>query len=100
MSAFKNGVAVNSHPCGEGEYRRLRISAGPQRQMYVDIAVLEAKLGRKLLPGMTVEHINGDSLDLIGDGSIPGDNLMEVTQSENSKLMWQRITKGKIKNGK
>jgi len=62
MPKFENGVTVNSHPCGNGEYRRLRISAGPQRMMYVDIAILEAKLGWKLKPGMTVEHKNGDSL--------------------------------------
>lgn len=90
MTAFKNGVSVNHHPTGKGKYKRLRISAGPQRRMYVDVAVLEAKLGRKLLPGMTVEHINGNSLDLIGDGEKAGDNLIEVTQSENTKLMWKR----------
>lgn len=90
MCGFKNGVSVNHHPCGKGRYERLRITAGPQRNLYVDIMVLEAKLGRKIIPGMTVEHINGDSLDLIGDGVLPGDNLTEVTQSENTKLMWKR----------
>src|SRR5215475_7127086 len=96
MPRFSNGVVVNSHPTTSGNvYRRLRISAGPQRMIYVDVAVLEAKLGRKLKPGMTVEHKNGDSLDLIGDGTVAGDNLIEVTQADNVRLMFARRSKRK-----
>jgi hypothetical protein len=90
MPAFKDGTHVNAD-YARGNYQRLRISAGPCRGMYVDELVLTAKLGRPLLPGMTVEHSNGDSLDPRPD------NLIEVTQSQNTKLMHIRRNKAKAK---
>lgn len=84
MPPFKNGTHVNTHPTGNGHYRRLRIGAGPQRYQYVDVLILEAKLGRPLMPGMTVEHMDGNSLN------VHPSNLIEVTQSENTKLMYKR----------
>lgn len=84
MGTFENGTHVNADLAYIRPYRRLRISAGPLRGVYVDVLILEAKLGRKLLPGMTVEHMNGDSLD------VRAENLIEVTGHENTRLMHQR----------
>jgi hypothetical protein len=83
MPAFKDGTHINAD-YARGNYRRLRISAGPHRGRYVDELVLEAKLGRPIREGYTVEHSNGDSLDCS-----PA-NLLEVTGSENTKLMHSR----------
>jgi len=79
---FRNGVYVNN--CNTRRYRRLRISAGPLRGQYVDVLVLQAKLGRPLAHGMTVEHLDGNSLNPHPD------NLAEISQSENSKAQWER----------
>jgi hypothetical protein len=66
------------------KYMRLRIKAGPLRDQYVDTLILEAKLGRKLLPGMTVEHIDGNPLN-VADW-----NLQEVTRAQNTLMMLAR----------
>ena len=82
MPPFKDGTyinRVNGHKC-----ERIRISAGPQRGKYVDVLVLEAKLGRPLEHGMTVEHSNGNTLDC------DPDNLEEVTLSDNQYLKYTR----------
>ncbi len=41
----------------------LRITRGPQRGRYIHHLVLEAKLGRPLLPDEQAHHINGDKQD-------------------------------------
>lgn len=41
----------------------IRISAGPQRGMYVHRLVMEAKLGRRIRKSETVDHIDGNSLN-------------------------------------
>lgn len=80
MGKFNGGVSVNT--CGNnGKYQRLRIKAGPQRDRYVDEIILEAKLGRPLGDGMTVEHQDGNSLN------VEPANLLEVTQSMNVVMM-------------
>jgi hypothetical protein len=85
MPTFTNGTHINTdYARGKVPYKRLRILAGPQRGVYVDVLILEAKLGRKLLPGMTVEHCDGDSLN------VDPSNLIEVTGSDNVKLMHAR----------
>lgn len=58
------GTIVNVH--GRPGCRRtahLRIKAGPQRDRYVHELVAEAMLGRELLPGEQVDHIDGDTLN-------------------------------------
>ena len=90
MPSFRNGVSVNK--CGNnGKYERLRIKAGPQRDRYVDELILEAKLGRPLGPGMTVDHQDGNSLN------VHPSNLIEVTHVENIKLMNARVARRKRK---
>lgn len=83
MPKLKDGTYKNSGYHGQKKYSRIRVSAGPHRDEYVDTLILEAKLGRKLLPGMTVEHIDGNPLNF-GDC---GNNLKEVTRAENTILM-------------
>lgn len=85
MTAFKDDTHINVD-WARGSYQRIRISAGPHRGEYVDKLILEAKLGRPLAPGMTVEHSNGDTFDF----GVCGSNLIEVPHSENVKLMWKR----------
>lgn len=41
----------------------LRVTAGPQRNRYVHMLVMEAKLGRELLSNETVDHIDGNRLN-------------------------------------
>jgi len=88
MSSFKGGTHINCD-WSRGSYQRIRISAGPHRGCYVDTLILEAKLGRPLAPGMTVEHIDGNTFNF----GIAGSNLKEVTASENVKLMHERRSK-------
>lgn len=79
MAKRKDGVSVNR--MRGDKYVRLRIKAGPFRDCYVDTLILEAKLGRKLLPGYTVEHIDGNPLN------VAPENLIEVTRAENTMRM-------------
>ena len=87
MPPLKNGTHINvDFARANGNYQRIRISAGKHRGEYVDKLILEAKLGRPLAPGMTVEHMNGDTFDF----GVCGSNLIEVPHAENVKLMWKR----------
>jgi hypothetical protein len=86
MAAFKNGVHINQGFIKGKHYKRLRVSAGPHRGQYVDTLILEAKLGRKLGPGMTVEHTDGNTFNF----GVAGSNLIEVTNEENVRLMHKR----------
>lgn len=70
---FKHGMKVND--CGY-----LRISAGPQRGMYLHRLVLEAKLGRMILPGHTAHHVDWNK-----QNNLPGP-LVELTRSDHAKL--------------
>ncbi len=88
MPTFRGGTHINQD-FARGPYRRIRISAGPHRGEYVDKLILEAKLGRPLGPGMTVEHKDGDTFNF----GVCGSNLIEVTASDNVKLMHQRRSK-------
>lgn len=82
MPKLRNGVSVNK--VRGDKYVRLRIKAGPFRDCYVDTLILEAKLGRKLRPGYTVEHVDGNPLN------IDPANLMEVTRAQNTMMMLAR----------
>lgn len=62
----------------------IRVCAGPQRDKYVHELVMEAKLGRELSPGETVEHEDGDTLN--NDWR----NLTVLTKPQNSAAMWER----------
>jgi hypothetical protein len=87
MPTFRAGTHINTDFArAAGRYKRIRISAGKHRGEYVDKLILEAKLGRPLAPGMTVEHQNGDTFDF----GVCGSNLIEVTKPENSKRRAQR----------
>lgn len=91
MSGFKDGTHVNcDEAIANGKYKRIRVSAGPHRGQYVDKLILEAKLGRSLGVGMTVEHVDGNTFNFGECGS----NLIEVTGPENVKLMWARRRRG------
>lgn len=85
MPKFSNGTYVNKTGNGKAPY--LRISAGPHRDRYVHEMVMEAKLGRELLPGETVEHDNADGLDC------DWRNLRVVTQGENVTMANERRRK-------
>ena len=59
MAKFRNGCYVNN--CRGKKY--IRISAGPQRGMYVHQLILEAKLGRKLREGEIPDHLDDNGLN-------------------------------------
>jgi hypothetical protein len=82
MPKLSTGVSVNKVR-GTNSVR-LRIKAGPFRDQYVDTLILEAKLGRKLRPGYTVEHLDGNPLN------IDPANLEEVTRAQNTTMMHAR----------
>jgi hypothetical protein len=87
MATFRGGTHVNADFAKQqGKYKRIRISAGPHRGKYVDQLILEAKLGRPLGPGMTVEHSDGNTFNF----GVAGSNLLEVPRGENTALMWTR----------
>lgn len=87
MGTFRDGTHINADFAkSAGRYQRIRISAGPHRGEYVDKLILEAKLGRPLAPGMTVEHVNGNTFDF----GVCGSNLIEVTMPENIKRKFDR----------
>lgn len=56
MAKFAGGVSVDRKGY-------LVCKAGPQRDRRVHILVAEAMLGRELLPGEEVNHIDGDKLN-------------------------------------
>lgn len=88
MPRFTGGVSVNrpkhAKDRPDSPQRYLRISAGPLRNQYVHVLVMEAKLGRKLTPDETVEHLDGDGLNP------DPDNLVVVSRSENTAMMNDR----------
>ena len=97
MPPFKNGVTVNySHGKRDKNGKRrkkparyLMIKAGPQRGQYVHDVIMEAVLGRKLEDDETVEHIDGNGLNVgwNDDGEF---NLKIVTKSVNTRLRYLR----------
>jgi hypothetical protein len=78
---FSGGVAENSM---HSDIKYLRMKSGPQRDQYVHVLIAEAKIGRKLEPDETVEHLDGNGLNVD-----PG-NLIVVTRAENTRLMHER----------
>src|SRR5271166_2662529 len=82
MPKLRDGVTVNK--VRGSKYVRLRVTAGPFRDCYVDTLILEAKLGRKLRDGYTVEHIDGNTLN------VDPKNLAEVSRAKNTILMLVR----------
>ena len=97
MAAFSGGVSV-AYPHGkngpDGKPRAkpakyLIVKAGPQRDKYVHDLIMEAVLGRPLENDETVEHRDGDGLNvgLHADGK---PNLIVVTRSINTRLRHQR----------
>ena len=78
---FLGGVSVNKMHCGT---RYLRIRSGPLKDEYVHILVAEAKIGRKLLPDETVDHLDGDGLNCAPE------NLEVVSLEENARRMHER----------
>jgi len=57
------GTVVNVPKSRWRRQAYLRIKAGPQRDRYVHELVMEAILGRELLPGETVDHEDGNTLN-------------------------------------
>lgn len=94
MPKFKGGTTVHFITKKKGEYCQptpyLRITSGPQRDRYVHMLIAEAKIGRALRYGETVEHRNGNGLD-----NSP-ENIVVVTRSENVKLMHARRKRAKL----
>jgi|SRR5262252_9165107 len=95
MAAFKDGTKV-AYPHGktrkDGKPRPtkyLRVTAGPQRGQYVHDLIAEARLGRKLEGDETVEHKDGDGLNVD-----PG-NLIVVTKRVNTELRHSREMKAR-----
>jgi hypothetical protein len=87
LPTFRGGTHINTDFARQqGKYKRIRISAGPHRGQYVDTLILEAKLGRPLGPGMTVEHSDGNTFNF----GVAGSNLLEVPGGKNTELMWAR----------
>ena len=78
---FLGGVSVNKMHCGT---RYLRIRSGPLKGEYVHVLVAEAKIGRKLLPDETVDHLDGDGLNCAPE------NLEVVSREENVRRMHER----------
>jgi hypothetical protein len=74
-----DGTSLNTiERCGL-EIRYVRVTSGPQRNRYVHHLVMEAMLGRRLLPGEEVDHIDGNTLN--NDYT----NLQLMTASEHAK---------------
>jgi len=67
----------------------LRITAGPLRNVYVHILVLEAKLHRKLASNEEAHHINGDRLDPRPENLEPK-TIEEHRPFLNGRPKWRR----------
>jgi|SRR5579872_639505 len=95
MPPFNYGTKVNythGKNGADGKPRKkpakyLRVSAGPQRDAYVHDLIVEAVLGRKLEDDETVEHLDGDGLN------VDPDNLTIVSRGINTRLRWLREQK-------
>lgn len=83
MNAFKNGTYTNR--CNDAARQYIRVCAGPQRGQYVHDLILEAKIGRKLQPGETAEHKDGNGLNLD-----PENIIGPIFRKENTQRMWKR----------
>jgi hypothetical protein len=83
VAPFRGGVSINH--CNDKTRRYLRIRSGPQKGRYVHDLILEAKLGRALLPGETAEHVDGNGLNCDFTNIIG-----PVNRSENTNLMQRR----------
>lgn len=89
---FSGGVSINyphGRKCVDGQPREkpakyLLVRAGPQRGRYVHDLIMEAKLGRLLERDETVEHKDGNGLN------VDPDNLIVVTKRVNTHLRHQR----------
>jgi hypothetical protein len=97
MPPFNGGVSVN-HSHGkldrDGKPRKkparyLRVQAGPQRGRYVHDLIMEAVLGRELEKDETVEHKDGDGLN-VGWNANGEFNLVVVSKRLNTRLRHQR----------
>ena len=97
-NAMKNGIYVAT-PHGktrkDGKARKgakyLRITAGPQRGRYVHDLIAEARMGRLLENDETVEHIDGNGLN------VEPDNLIVVTKAVNTRLRHLRDKRARAK---
>jgi hypothetical protein len=81
-----DGTTVNVIERNGLEIRYLRIKSGPQRDRYVHQIVMEAMLGRPLLPGEEVDHKNGNTLDN------EWTNLQVLSASEHARETNRRAT--------
>ena len=79
---FKHGTHLGGDT-KNGRY--IRISSGPQRNVYVHRLVLEAKLGRKLRKDENAHHLDHNTLN-----NAP-ENLQAVHQREHHH--WRRARK-------
>ena len=80
---MKNGCYVNR--CNDPSRKYIRISAGPQRGRYVHDLILEAKIGRRLLPHETAEHKDGNGLNVD-----PENIIGPMYREENTRRMRKR----------
>jgi hypothetical protein len=80
LATFKNGTCINN--CNDKERKYLRITAGPQRGRYVHDLILEAKIGRRLLPHETAEHSDGNGLN-----NDPSNITGPVSRADNTRAM-------------
>lgn len=84
MPPFKDGTAINTINRAGLVQRYIRITAGPQRGVYVHTLIAEAKIGRKLTDDEEVDHDDGDTFN-----NDPG-NLTVRTMSDHAKLTRER----------
>lgn len=104
MPPFNGGISVN-YPHGknglDGKPRKkpakyLMVKAGPQRGRYVHDLIMEAILGRPLEKDETVEHKDGDGLN-VGWNAEGEFNLIVVTKEFNTRLRHIREQRAKAK---